>query len=109
MTVDDAYRSLKSGKIETNTSFNTIADGLRTHLGDRNFPIIKKLVQDIIRVEEDEIVEAMKLIWERMKIIIEPSCAVPFAAVLKNKELFTNKKVGIIISGGNVDVTNLPF
>ena len=109
MEADDAYRSLISGQIETNDSFHTVADGLRTHLGDRNFPIIQKHVDKIIRVEEDEIVNAMQLIWERMKIIIEPSCAVPFAAVLKNKEEFKNKNVGIILSGGNVDVTNLPF
>ena len=109
MEADDAYRSLISGKIEKNTSFYTVADGLRTHLGDRNFPIIQRYVEKIIRVEEDEIVNAMQLIWERMKIIIEPSCAVPFAAVLKNKKEFRNKNVGIILSGGNVDVKNLPF
>lgn len=109
MVADDAYRSLLSGKIEYNTTFNTVADGLRTHLGDRNFPIIQKYVDRIIRVEENEIIEAMRLIWERMKIIIEPSCAVPFAALLKNKEEFKNKKVGIILSGGNVDLSNLPF
>ena len=109
MVADDAYRSLLSGKIEYNTTFNTVADGLRTHLGDRNFPIIQKYVDRIIRVEENEIIEAMRLIWERMKIIIEPSCAVPFAALLKNKEVFKNKKVGIILSGGNVDLSNLPF
>ncbi|RLD27326.1 MAG: threonine/serine dehydratase [Bacteroidetes bacterium] len=106
---DDAYRSLQSGKIEFNESTNTIADGLRTFLGDRNFPIIKEGVDKIIRVEEEEIISAMKLIWERMKIIIEPSSAVAFAALLKNKEDYKNKNVGIIISGGNVDVTNLPF
>lgn len=106
---DDAYRSLLSGKIEYNESANTIADGLRTNLGDRNFPIIKEEVEKIIRVEEDEIVQAMKLVWERMKIIIEPSSAVAFAALLKNKEDYKNKNVGIIISGGNIDVTNLPF
>ena len=109
MEADDAYRSLISGRIETNDTFHTVADGLRTHLGDRNFPIIQKHVEKIIRVEEDEIVNAMQLIWERMKIIIEPSCAVPFAAVLKNKKEFKNKNVGIILSGGNVDVRNLPF
>ncbi len=109
MQADDAYRSMQSGKIEYNDSFHTIADGLRTHLGNRNFPIIQKHVKKIIRVEEDEIVNAMQIIWERMKIIIEPSCAVPFAAVLKNKEEFKNKKIGIILSGGNVDVKNLPF
>ena len=109
MEADDAYRSLISGQIETNESFHTVADGLRTHLGDRNFPIIQKYVDKIIRVEEDEIINAMQLIWERMKIIIEPSCAVPFAAVLKNRDEFKNKNVGIILSGGNVDVANLPF
>ncbi|WP_339917356.1 threonine/serine dehydratase [Yeosuana marina] len=107
--VDDAYRSLLSGKIEFNEHVNTIADGLRTFLGDRNFPIIKKDVEKIIRVEEEDIIKAMKLVWERMKIIIEPSSAVAFAALLKNKRDYKNKKIGVIISGGNVDVTNLPF
>ena len=107
--VDDAYRSLKSGKIETNKTTNTIADGLKTQLGDKNFPIIREHVQEIIRVEEEEIRYAMKLIWERMKIVVEPSSAVAFAAVLREKEKFANKKVGIIISGGNVDLKNLPF
>lgn len=107
--VDDAYRSLQSGKIERNLTINTIADGLRTHIGELNFPIIRKHVDSIIRVTEDEIIEAMKLIWERMKIIVEPSSAVAFAALLKEKEKFRNKKVGIILSGGNVDLTDLPF
>ena len=109
MEADDAYRSLISGKIETNDSFHTVADGLRTHLGNRNFPIIQKYVDKIIRVEEDEIISAMQLIWERIKIVVEPSSAVAFAAVLKNKEEFATKNVGIILSGGNVDVKNLPF
>lgn len=107
--VDDAYRSLQSGKIEFNTSVSTIADGLRTHLGDKNFPIIKSLVSEIITVEESEIIDALKLIWERMKIIVEPSAAVPLAAILKQRHTFKGKKVGIIISGGNVDLSNLPF
>ncbi|NNG09261.1 MAG: pyridoxal-phosphate dependent enzyme, partial [Arenibacter sp.] len=107
--VDDAYRSLKSGKIELNTSTNTIADGLKTNLGDKNFPIIKKMVSHIIRVEEEEIIAAMQLIWERMKLVVEPSSAVPLAAVLREKEQFIDKKVGIILSGGNVDLTKLPF
>jgi len=106
---DDAYRSLISGKIETNESVNTIADGLRTNLGDINFPIIQQYVDSIIRVEEKEIIAALRLIWERMKIIIEPSCAVPFAALLREKERFAGKQVGIIISGGNVDLGALPF
>jgi len=106
---DDAYRSLQSGKIETNVTANTVADGLRTVLGDKNFPIIKEHVEAIVRVDEKEIIAAMRLIWERMKIIIEPSCAVPFAAVLREKERFANQKVGIILSGGNVDLAKLPF
>lgn len=106
---DDAYLSLKAGKIIKNTKADTIADGLRTHLGDVNFPIIQKYVEEIIRVEEAEIIVAMRLIWERMKIIIEPSCAVPFAAVLLEPQKFKDKKVGIILSGGNVDLGNLPF
>ena len=106
---DDAFRSKQSGKIEYNSTVNTIADGLRTHLGDRNFPIIQTYVDKIIRVEEVEIIEAMQLIWERMKIIVEPSSAVALAAVLKHKEEFATKNVGIILSGGNVDVKNLPF
>jgi len=109
INADDAYRSLLSGKIELNDSTDTIADGLRTNLGDRNFPIIKKYVEKIMRVEEEEIIAAMKLIWERMKIIIEPSSAVAFAALLKNKSDYKNKNIGIIISGGNVDIANLPF
>jgi len=109
MAADDAYRSLQSGKIETNKSTTTIADGLRTHLGDKNFPIIKSLVSEIIRVEESEIVDSLKLICERMKIVVEPSSAVPFAAILKQSQTFKGKKVGIILSGGNVDLSNLPF
>ncbi|MEM7186625.1 MAG: pyridoxal-phosphate dependent enzyme [Bacteroidota bacterium] len=109
MEADDAYRSLQSGKIETNETTNTIADGLRTHLGDVNFPIIREGVSQIIRVEEEEIVAALRLLWERLKIIVEPSCAVPFAALLKEKKRFQHKKIGIILSGGNIDVENLPF
>ena len=106
---DDAYRSLKSGKIETNETTNTIADGLKTQLGDKNFPIILNDVHSIIRISESEIVESMKIIWERLKIICEPSCSLPLAAVLKNGDFFRSKKLGIIISGGNVDLNNLPF
>ena len=107
--VDDAYRSLQSGKIETNESTDTIADGLRTQLGNVNFPIIKNYVSEIVRVTEDEIIQAMRLVWERMKIIIEPSSATTVAAVIASKEKWQGKKVGIIISGGNVDLSNLPF
>ncbi len=107
--VDDAYRSFHSGVIESNSSTNTIADGLKTVLGDNTFPIIRKYVEDIIRVTEDEIISTMKLIWERMKIVVEPSSAVALAALLRESERFQGKKVGIIISGGNVDLGNLPF
>lgn len=107
--VNDAYRSLQSGKIEQNTTTDTLADGLKTQLGSINFPIITKLVDSIICVEEQEIIDAMRLIWERLKIIIEPSCAVPFAALLKQNKQFKKKQVGIILSGGNVDLSNLPF
>lgn len=102
--VDDAYRSLKSGKIEYNSTLNTVADGLKTHLGDVNFPIIKDGIKEIILVSEKEIIEALKILWLRMKIVIEPSCAVPFAAILKRKDDFLNKKIGVILSGGNVDL-----
>ena len=106
---DDAYRSLQSGKIEGNETTNTIADGLRTTLGDNNFPIIKEHVATIIRVTEAEIVSAMRLIWERMKIIVEPSSAVALAALISDKQNFKGQKVGVVISGGNVDLGNLPF
>ncbi len=106
---DDAYHSLKAGRIIPPENPQTIADGLRTQLGDQNFPILQRHLKEIFLVEEEEIVEYMRLIWERMKIIIEPSCAVPIAAVLKNKERFKGQKVGVIISGGNVDLNALPF
>ena len=107
--VDDAYRSLQSGRIETNETTNTIADGLKTQLGDVNFPIIQEHVRGIIRVTEEEIIEAMQFIWTRMKIIIEASSAVAVAAVLRDKDRWKGKNVGIIISGGNVDLSKLPF
>lgn len=107
--VDDAFRSLKVDKIVHNTTTNTIADGLKTSLGDITFNIIKNHVSEIIQVTEEEIVDAMKLIWERMKIIVEPSSATALAVVLKSKSKFANKKVGLMLSGGNVDLKKLPF
>ncbi len=106
---NDAYRSFKSGTMQYNTRIDTIADGLRTNLGEYTLDIILKNVDDIITVSEEEIVNAMRIIWERMKIIIEPSCSVPFAAVLQQPERFKGKKIGIILTGGNVDVERLPF
>ena len=106
---DDAYRSIKSGKIESNKTTDTIADGLKTNLGKINFPIIQQYVKDIHTVTEEEIIEALRLIWERMKIIVEPSSAAALAALLKQKEKLSNKKIGIILSGGNIDLRELPF
>ncbi len=100
----DAVLSIKSNKIESAPYVNTIADGLLTKLGDKTFPIIKELVKDIYTVTDEEIIAALKLVYERMKIIIEPSCAVPLAALLKHKEKIQGKRVGIILSGGNVDL-----
>ena len=88
---------------------NTIADGLKTSLSERTFRIILEGADKIILVSEDEIVDAMRLIWERLKVVCEPSCSVPLAALLKNKEKYKDKKVGIILTGGNVDVRKLPF
>jgi len=106
---DDAYLSLKTGKIQPCVNPKTIADGLKTELGDINFPIIRKYVSKIIRVEESEIISAMKFIWERMKIVIEPSSAVAVAGLFRNREEFKKRKIGVILSGGNVDLSNLPF
>jgi threonine dehydratase len=105
----DAYQSLKEGKIIPQVNPDTIADGLRTSLGDITFPIIKDNVKEIILVTEKEIISAMRLIWERMKITAEPSGSVALAAMMKNNSSFVNKKIGIIISGGNVDLSSLPF
>ena len=109
LNVNDAYRSLRSGKIEFNSTTDTIADGLRTNLGDINFPIILNYIKTIICVEESEIVNAMKLVYDKLDMLIEPSSAVAFAGVLKEKEKFKGKKIGVIISGGNVEKKNLPF
>jgi len=106
---DDAYRSILSGKIEINDTTNTICDGLRAQLGSITFPIIKKGVEKIFTLDENEIKYSMRLVWETMKIIVEPSCSIALAAVLKNKKIFEGKKVGLILSGGNVDLDHLPW
>jgi len=95
--------------VETNETNFTVADGLRTNLGEKTFAVIHKRVPEIFLVTEEQIVEAMRHVWERMKIIVEPSCAVPFAAVLNYPDRFAGKNVGIILTGGNVDVDKLPF
>jgi threonine dehydratase len=106
---DDAYRSLESGQIIPADNPNTIADGLRTSLGDLTFPIIQRCVNEIVTVSEEAIVEAMRCIWERMKLIVEPSAAVPLGAILTGRIDLSGKRVGIILSGGNVDLGNLPW
>ena len=106
---DDAFRSFRAGRIIPSENPDTIADGLRTSLGDRTFPIIMKQVDEIVTVGEKEIVRAMRLIWERMKIIVEPSAAVPLAALVAGRFDVSGKRTGIILSGGNVDLTALPW
>ena len=106
---DDAYRSLKLGKIVPNETINTICDGLRAQIGALTFPVIADLVDDIITVTEEEIIDSMRMIWERLKMIVEPSSSITLGAILKNKDRFSGKKVGLIISGGNVDLDHLPW
>ncbi len=107
--VDDAARSFRDGRIYPPTGGKTVADGLRTFLGDVNFPIIREHVTDIVTVSEQGIIDAMRLVWERMKIIIEPSSAVPVAALCEHNAVFLGQRVGLILSGGNVDVEHLPW
>ena len=106
---DDAFRSLAAGRLILMQNPQTIADGLRTSLGDLTFPIIRRYVKAVVTVDEDEIVAAMRLVWERMKIIVEPSAAVPVAALLKPETHLAGKRVGVILSGGNVNLADLPF
>ena len=106
---DDAFRSLRDGRIYPSENPRTIADGLRTSLGTLTFPIIRRCVERIVTVEEESIVEAMRTVWERMKILIEPSAAVPFAAVLEGGLENRSRRIGIILSGGNVDLDGLPW
>ena len=106
---DDAFRSFRKGMLIPSVNPQTIADGLLTSLGDKTFPIIQDYCDDIVIVSEESIISAMRLLWERMKIIIEPSSAVPVAAVLSGKLDVTGKRVGIILSGGNVELDKLPW
>lgn len=106
---DDACRSFKSKTRIPSKNPKTIADGLLTSLGERNFALILDKVDDIVTVSEKSIVDAMRLVWERMKIIIEPSAALPLGAVLEGKIDVAKKKTGIILSGGNLDLAKLPF
>jgi len=108
---DDAYRSLKEGKLLPQENPNTICDGLLTSMGENTWNILKDHLEDIITVDDEEVITAMRLVWERMKIIIEPSCATPLAAILtpEFKRLENIETIGIILTGGNVDLSKLPF
>jgi threonine dehydratase len=106
---DDAAQSFRAGRrIVTEKKF-TIADGLRTNVGERTFPIVQRYVDDIVTVSEEVIASAMRTIWETMKIVIEPSAAVPYAAIVENRIAAQGKRVGIILTGGNVDLDALPW
>lgn len=106
---DDAYRSFKAGHIIADDAPETVADGLKVPLKELTWHFVSNHVEDILTATEEEIIEAMRLIWQRIKIVMEPSSAVPLATILKNKELFAGKRVGVIITGGNVDLGKLPW
>jgi len=106
---DDAFRSLRDKTIYPSANPNTICDGLLTSLGEKTFTILSRDISEILTVSDEAIVAAMRMIWERMKIIVEPSSAVTLAVVMENKEKFAGKKIALILSGGNVDLAKLPF
>ncbi len=106
---DDAARSFRAGHIIADDAPETVADGLKVPLKELTWHFVQRHVSDILVAEEDEIVDAMKLIWKRMKLVIEPSCAVPLAVILKNRALFAGKRVGVVLTGGNVDLDKLPW
>lgn len=106
---DDAYRSFHAGRIIEDDAPDTVADGLRVSLRDLTWHFVSSYVSGILLATEQEIIDAMRLVWERMKIVIEPSSAVAVAAVLKNPELFLGQRVGVIVTGGNVDLYKLPW
>ena len=109
VNADDAMRSFKAGHIIADDAPDTIADGLKVPLKEYTWHFVSRHVTDILTATEEEIVDAMKLTWQRMKIVIEPSCAVPLAVILKNADLFAGQRVGVIITGGNVDMDKLPW
>jgi threonine dehydratase len=106
---DDAARSLRAGHIIADDAPKTVADGLKVPLKDLTWHFVSNYVSDVLTASEQEIVEAMRLTWARMKIVMEPSSAVPLATILKNKHIFAGKRVGVIITGGNVDLNKLPW
>ena len=106
---DDTYRSILNNKIMSNETTDTIADGLRAQVGTVTFPIIKENVDKILLVSEKMIISSMYMIWQRLKIIIEPSCSIVLAALMLNSNKFLNKKVGLILTGGNYDLKQIPW
>jgi threonine dehydratase len=106
---DDAAQSFHAGRRLVTEKKFTIADGLRTNIGQPNFEIVQRYVGDLVTVSEEAIIAAMRTIWETMKIVIEPSAAVPYAAIIENKIEIRGKRVGIILTGGNVDLDALPW
>lgn len=106
---DDTYRSILNNKIMSNETTDTIADGLRAQVGTVTFPIIKENVDKILLVSEEMIIDSMYMIWQRLKIIIEPSCSIVLAALMLNSNKFLNKKVGLILTGGNYDLKQIPW
>jgi len=106
---DDTAQSFRAGRRLVTEKKFTIADGLRTNIGQPNFEIVQRCVDDIVTVSEEAIVSAMRTIWETMKIVIEPSAAVPYAAIMENKIDLREKRVGVILTGGNVDLDALPW
>lgn len=106
---DDAHRSFHAGHIIPDDAPNTIADGLRVSLRPYTWHFVSRYVSDVLLASEDEIIDAMRLIWKRMKIVVEPSSAVAMATIFKNPNLFAGKRVGVILTGGNVDLDNLPW
>ena len=106
---DDTYRSILNNKIMSNETTDTIADGLRAQVGTVTFPIIKENVDKILLVSEEMIISSMYMIWQRLKIIIEPSCSIVLAALMLNSNKFLNKKVGLILTGGNYDLKQIPW
>lgn len=109
MNADDAARSFRAGHIIADDAPETVADGLKVPLKELTWHFVSNHVTDILTASEEEIVDAMKLTWERMKIVMEPSSAVPLATIIKNKERFAGKRVGVIVTGGNVDLDKLPW
>ena len=106
---DDAYRSFRAGHIIADDAPNTIADGLKVPLKENTWHFVSQFVTDIQTASEQEIIDAMKLTWKQLRIVMEPSCAVPLAVILKNPSVYAGKRVGVVVTGGNVDLNKLPW